>query len=135
MSIDVEVSVVTGVQLRALREVAVRLDEQGLHAESGTILGVVDAVARKRVGASTGEAAHVLGVTQQTVRNWVRAGVLAGWCDETGHFLVAPDALALARTMRGVLAETHRTEVSEGEIDVEIAAVRAERRRRSGATV
>ena len=130
MSIDVEVSVVTGVQLRALREVAVRLDEQGLHAESGTILGVVDAVARKRTGVSTVEAAQVLGVTQQTVRNWVRAGILAGWCDATGHFLVTPDALVPARTMRRVLAETHRTEVSDGDIDVEIAAVRAERRRR-----
>jgi hypothetical protein len=130
VDLGVAAGVVTGVQLRALREVAVRLDEQGLHAESGTILSVVEAVTRAR-GVSTGDAARVLGVTQQTVRNWVRAGVLAGWCDATGHFLVAPDALGPARAMRSALAEADRPQVSDVDIDAEIAAVRAERRQRS----
>ncbi len=76
-------------------------------------------------------AAKLLAVTPRTIRNWVRAGVLPGRRDQTGHFYVTVDALEPAIRLRQVLptdpADGAAT-VTDEAIDAEIEAVRAGRR-------
>ena len=133
MTSDAEVCFVAGVHLRMLREIAARLDQHGVHSEGRAILDVVETITHAKRGVSTGSAARMLGVTPQTIRNWVRGGVLAGWYDNTGHVLVARDALEPAIAMRSALPMTDVPIVADEEIDAEIAAMRAERRRSSAA--
>lgn len=77
--------------------------------------------------------ARILGVTPQTVRNWVRGGVLPGRRDQTGHFYVHAKALTHALEMQAAFATAPRVEITGAEIDAEIEAVRAERRERTAA--
>jgi|GEM_PF-5740919 len=119
---------VTEEQTRKLHRVAEQLDMQGFHEESGVLQTLLEEIEGQAATASTAEAAEILSVTQQTVRNRVRAGILAGGQDATGHFYVFREALIPLLQMRRALPDIAEDEVTDDEIDAEIAAVRAERR-------
>ena len=125
------IGLVTKEQIEALGAIAERLDATGLEAESRTMRDILAQVQRtpREVPAST--AAEILRVTPQTVRNWVRSSILSGRRDRTGHFLVSLDALEptirLNQLMPNVSEEL--AAISDDEIDSEIQAVRAARRR------
>jgi excisionase family DNA binding protein len=126
----VVLGVVTEEQVKTLHVVVERLQERGLLWESEALRKVLDQVERPKAGLSTGEAARLLHVTPQTIRNWVRAGVLAGWKDTTtGHVFVSRESLIPALVQRRVLPDASVPDVSDAEIAAEIAAVRTERRR------
>ena len=91
---------VTEEQSRKLRWVAEQLETQGLRQESHVLQAVLDEMSGQSASVSSAEAAEILSVTQQTIRNWVRAGILAGGRDATGHFYVFREALASAVRMR-----------------------------------
>jgi hypothetical protein len=121
--------VLTERELNTLRGLAERLEERGLVAESKTLRSILQAEAgRHEVRASV--AAEILHVTPQTIRNWVKRGLLSGRIDETSHVFVDATALQPAIEMDAALsylpdaAPDHSIE----EINAEIAAVRAERR-------
>lgn len=124
------IGLVTQEQIEALSAIAERLDATGLAAESRAVRDILAQVQRtpREVPAST--AAEILRVTPQTVRNWVRSGILPGRRDRTGHFLVSLDALEptirLNQLMPNVSEEL--AAISDDEIDDEIQAVRAARR-------
>lgn len=125
------VGLVTDEQLEALGTVAARLDAKGLAEESRILHSVLDQLVRAPREIPASSAAEILGVTQQTVRNWVRAGVLPGQRDRTGHFYVSAEALAPALRLRQVLPGGSGDMVSEQEIDDEILAARNARRARA----
>ena len=123
---------VTEEQARMLHRVAEQLESQGLHEESEVLHEFLVEIGGQFVTISTAEAAEILCVTQQTIRNWVRAGILAGGQDATGHFYVSREALIPALRMRQVMPDIAEGDVSDEEIDAEIAAVRSERRAVAG---
>lgn len=125
---------VTEEQSRKLRWVAEQLETQGLRRESQVLQAVLAEMSGQSASVSSAEAAEILSVTQQTIRNWVRAGILAGGRDATGHFYVFREALASAIRMRQVLPDITEDAITDEEIDAEIAAVRAERRARPSGT-
>jgi helix-turn-helix protein len=124
------IGVVTREQIEVLGAVAERLEARGLKDEGRMLREVLAQVQStpREVPAST--AAEILRVTPQTVRNWVRGGILPGRQDRTGHFHVSLDALEptirLNRLMPNVPEEL--ATISDDEIDAEIQAVRAARR-------
>jgi hypothetical protein len=119
---------VTEEQARKLQEVAERLEAQGLREESDVLHAFLAEIDGQSARVGTAEAAGILAVTQQTIRNWVRAGILAGDRDATGRIYVSREALAPAMRMRRAMPDVAEETVSDEEIDAEIAAVRAERR-------
>lgn len=122
--------VLTERELNAIRKLAERLEKKGLRDEGRKLRSIINAdVGRKELKAS--EAAAVLGVTPQTVRNWVRSGLLNGRVDHTRHIFVQASALGPAIEMQAAMPYRSRFEgeVAEGDILAEIAAYRAERRR------
>lgn len=124
------IGVVTREQIETLGAVAERLEAGGLKDDSRILHEVLAQIERtpREVPAST--AAEILHVTPQTIRNWVRGGILPGRRDRTGHFYVSLDALEptirLNQLMPSVSEEL--AAISDDEIDAEIQAVRAERR-------
>jgi hypothetical protein len=114
--------------MAALGTVAERLDAKGLTDESQILRQVLAELQRapREVPAST--AAEILEVTPQTIRNWVRGGILPGRRDRTGHVYVPLDALESSLRLRQVLPDRPAGTVTDEEIDAEIEAVRAERR-------
>lgn len=75
---------------------------------------------------STGEAAQVFGVTQQTIRNWVDRGWLPGSRVERGHRLIPSAAVEKAA---GFLAPpAQRAELSDEELEALVQAPRRKRR-------
>lgn len=118
-------------QLEMLGSVAERLTARGLDDESRLLREVVAQLQRtpREVPAST--AAEILEVTPQTIRNWVRGGILAGRRDETGHFYVSFEALQPALRLRQTLPDQPAGTISDAEIDAEIEAARGERRARA----
>ncbi len=116
--------------IAALADVAARLDAKGLPDESRRVRAVLAQLelAPREVPASA--AAEILAVTPQTVRNWVRGGLLPGRRDRTGHFYVSVDALEPAIRLREVLPDQPAGAITGEEIDAEIEAVRRERRDR-----
>ena len=121
---------VTEEQVRMLHAVVERLRGRGLRWESEALQQVLADLERPRTALPTGEVAALLHVTPQTVRNWVRAGVLAGWKDATtGRVFVSSASLAPALVQRRVLPDAPVPGVPDEEIDAEIAAARAARRR------
>ena len=121
--------VLTERELSAIRRLAARLEKRGLSAESRELRSIVDASGERReIKAS--DAAALLQVTPQTVRNWVRRGVLTGRVDQTGHVLVELDALRAAIEIDAAMAyrEGSATEVTDEEILAEIDAYRSERK-------
>jgi hypothetical protein len=124
------IGLVTREQIEMLGAVAERLEASGLKEDSRILQEVLAQLERtpREVPAST--AAEILHVTSQTIRNWVRGGILPGRQDRTGHFYVSVDALEptirLNQLMPNVSEELAAT--SDDEIDAEIQAVRAGRR-------
>ena len=84
---------------------------------------------QRDVPAST--AAEILDVPSETIRNWVRRGILSGQWDRAGHCSVSLDAIEPTLRMRRVLPDTPAGTVTDEEIDAEIDAVRAARRARA----
>ena len=125
---------VTDEQARKLSWVAEQLKDRGLCEESDVLRAVLDEMNAQSARISTAEAAEILAVTQQTIRNWVRAGLLTGGRDATGHFYVDPEALASAIRMRQALPDAADGTITDDEIDAEIASVRDERRATTGST-
>lgn len=74
---------------------------------------------------STGEAAQVFGVTQQTVRNWVDRGWLPGSRLEGGHRMI-PRA-AVERAAGFLSPPAQRAELSESQLQALIQAPRRKR--------
>jgi hypothetical protein len=124
------IGLVTREQLEALGAVAERLDARGLEDESRTLREVVAQLqcAPREVPASA--AAGILHVTPQTIRNWVRGGILAGRRDRTGHFYVSLVALEPTIRLNHLMPDVpgELAALSDDEIDAEIRAVRAARR-------
>ncbi|MGH2354915.1 MAG: helix-turn-helix domain-containing protein [Chloroflexota bacterium] len=116
--------------LKALADVAARLDAKGLADESRRLRTVLAQLERAPREVPASAAAEILAVTPQTVRNWVRGGLLPGRRDRTGHFYVAVDALEPAIRLREVLPDQPVGGIMDEEIDAEIDAVRRERRER-----
>lgn len=127
------VAVVRPEQVETITSVAEQLEGKGLVEESRALRALVAEFASgpQEVAAST--AARILEVTPQTIRNWVRGGILPGRKDRTGHFYVQATALTHALEVHAVLATAPSVEIAGAEIDAEIAAVRAERRERTTA--
>jgi hypothetical protein len=129
------VGVLTQDQLGQLEALARRLDAHGLADEAQALRAVAASVRRSEREVPASVAAAILHVTPQTVRNWVRNGVLAGRQDPTGHFLVAVDSLepTLALGLAHPVVPDELANVSDDEINAEIEAVRAARRARATA--
>jgi excisionase family DNA binding protein len=75
---------------------------------------------------STGEAAQVFGVTQQTVRNWVDRGWLPGSRLESGHRMIP--RVAVERAARFLAPPPERAELSEVELEAITQGPRKKRR-------
>jgi hypothetical protein len=127
------IGLITREQIETLGAVAERLDAQGLRDESRMLREVLVQLERtpREVPAST--AAEILEVTPQTVRNWVRGGILPGRRDRTGHFYASLEVLGPALRLRQVLPDAPAGTVTDEEVDAEIESVRAARRARAAA--
>jgi DNA-binding transcriptional regulator YiaG len=123
--------VLTQRELNAIRKLAERLEKKGLAAEGRKLRSIISPD-RERIELKASEAAAILRVTPQTVRNWVRSGLLSGRVDRTGHILVQVAALRPAIDMEAAMPYRSRSEgkITDDEILEEIAAHRSERRRR-----
>ncbi len=88
-----------------------RLEELGLGEEARVVSELIESVEETRAPEegrgfyTTTEAARLIGVTAQTIKNWVARGLLAGY--RLGGRIVIPRAaleeyLPLARAMRGI---------------------------------
>lgn len=123
------IALVNQEQIETLSAIVERLDAGGF-AEEGRMLREVVA----QLGASQQEvppstAAKILRVTPQTVRNWVRAGIVPGRRDRTGHFHVRLDALEPTIRLNQLMpsVEKNLATITDEEIEAEIQAVRAAR--------
>lgn len=131
MEVVIEMArVLTERELKAIRKLADQLEKKGLAAEGRKLRSIISPE-RERNELKASEAAAILRVTPQTVRNWVRSGVLKGRVDPTGHILVPVVALRPAIEMEAAMPYRSRSEgeVTDDEILGEIAAYRAERHR------
>jgi hypothetical protein len=126
------IRLVTGEQIESLHAVAERLDSRGLADESRVLREILDQLELDMLAqlergpseVSASIAARILEVTPQTIRNWVRSGILAGRQNRTGRFYVSFDALEPALRMREILPDQPAGTISDDEID----AARVERR-------
>ncbi len=126
------VAIVSQEQIDALSAVLERLDARGLAEESRAWRDVVTQLKAKPQGVPASAAAGVLRVTPQTVRNWIRAGILDGHRDGSGHFFVHVDTIERAIRLTQLMPDVPAGAYTDQEIDDAIDAVRA--RRRSGAS-
>jgi predicted site-specific integrase-resolvase len=125
------VGVLTRDQLDQLQALIARLERYGVVDEAQSLREVVHAITNGRREVPASVAARILHVTPQTIRNWARAGILAGRQDQTGHFYVSLDELEPAVQLDLAKPELplELDDITDEEIAAEIAAVRAERRR------
>ena len=129
------IGLVTREQIAALADVAARLDAKGLSDESRRVRAVLAQLELAPHEVPAAAAAEILAVTPQTVRNWVRGGLLPGRRDRTSHFYVPVDALEPAIRLREVLPDQPTGPITDEDIDAEIEAMRRERRERLARTV
>lgn len=125
---DMVLGFVTEEQAQKLHRMAQRLEMQGLRDESDVLRAFLDEIGGQSTVVGTAEAAEILSVTQQTIRNWIRAGILAGGQDATGRFSVSKAALVPTMRMRQALPVVAEETISDEDIDAEIDAVRNGRR-------
>lgn len=125
------IGLVTEEQLEALRAVTERLDARGLEDESRMLREVLAQLQRPQRDVPASTAAGILDVTPETIRTWVRRGILSGRWDRAGRCSVSLDALEPTLRMRGILPDTPAGTITDEEIDAEIDAVRAARRARA----
>lgn len=120
--------ILTRKELRSIELLAQRLEDQGLVAESKTLRDIVR-VSSGRQEVRAAVAAEILHVTPQTIRNWVKRGLLPGRIDETDHIFVDVDAIMPALEMDAVMPyqPASAPDISIDEINAEIIAHRAER--------
>lgn len=118
-------------QVETIASVAKRIASKGLVEESRALQTLVAEFESEPQEISPSVAAQILYVTPQTVRNWVRAGVLPGRQGRNGRFSIPVRALSHAIEMRAVLPDVPAGTVSDEEIDAAIEEVRAERRRQA----
>lgn len=121
---------ITNEQVDKLQALARDLARRGRREESRTIIAVLGSAGGAEQEYSATEAAAILGVTSQTVHNWVRAEILPGWQDPTNHYFMPRQALEHTLALRAALPG-QSVDISDDEIDAEIEAVRAERRART----
>jgi hypothetical protein len=123
-------AIVSREHLEALAAMAERLETRGLEDESRALREILAQINSGAHEVSESTAAEVLHVPPDIVRNWVRAGILAGREDETGRLYVPLEVLE--PTIRLSLAMPDVSEqlaaMTDDEINAEIEAVRAERR-------
>jgi hypothetical protein len=124
------VGLVTKEQLETLGAVAERLDSRGLKDESRALREILAELQRSPREVPASAAAEILRVTPQTVRNWVRSGILPGRRDSTGHFRVSVDALEPTIRLNQLMPSVSKelAAISNDDIETEIKAVRAARR-------
>ncbi|MBI3977124.1 MAG: hypothetical protein HY331_02955 [Chloroflexi bacterium] len=123
------VCVLTARESRTANRLIKRLERKGLLAESKVLRDLLSVGSdRREVRASV--AARVLHVSPQTVRKWVKRGLMHGRIDDTGHIYVPVEVLdRVSRLHAAMTKPPHpRADVSEDEILAEIAAYRMERR-------
>ncbi len=114
---------------RSIEELARRLELRGLVSESQTLRDILRTGSERReVRAS--DAARILHVTSQTIRNWVKQGRLAGRIDDTSHVFVAVEALQPALELDAAMPYRPPSEPDAGidEVLDEIEAHRSSRR-------
>ena len=122
---------VTQEEIDELLDLATRLDYKGLGEESRRLKDLLGRLASEPDAVPASTAAAILAVTPQTVRNWVRVGILSGYRDNTGHFYARLMDLEPAIRMRRAQQPPPPRRITQADIDAEIAAVRATRRGRA----
>jgi transposase-like protein len=120
--------VISDAHVEYLKTLATTLEKEGLRDDSTRLKAVLADVQAGADEYTAAEAAEILGVTAQTIRNWVRAGIVPGRQDKTNHFYVPRQVLANTIAMQAALPEDAQ-DVSDTEIAAEIALYRAERKR------
>lgn len=123
------VCILTERELRSMEQLAQRMESRGMAVESETLRNIIR-VSSKRREVKASVAAAVFDVSSQTIRNWVKAGMLAGRIDDTGHVLVSVDALRSVIEMDAAMAyqPSAARDFSLDEVQEIVDAVRAERR-------
>ena len=86
--------------------------------------GVRTLVGPARGNLSTSEAAEFLGVTPQTVRNWVDRGWLEGTRHRLGRRQIPIEALSAAIEMRAAQRRIVREHLTESDLDARLAEAR-----------
>lgn len=117
-------------EVRALHDLAERLEERGMHAEGMALREILQSQpARHEVRASV--VAEVVHMPVDTVRGWIRRGIVPGRIDESGEAFVDFEAFESVLALDAALpyADPSSPDVSEDDILAEIAAVRAEQHR------
>jgi hypothetical protein len=123
--------VLTERDVKSIIQLAQRLESQGLVAESETLRAILSVgSSRREVRAAV--AAEILQVTPQTIRNWVKRGIIPGRIDDTGHVFVYGEALRPAIDIHAATPylPSDAPHLSIDAINAEIEAHRAERRAR-----
>ena len=124
------VCVLTKRELRSMEQLAERLESRGMARESETLRSILR-VAGERSEVRASVAAEIFGVTPQTIRNWVKAGVIAGRIDDTGHVFVSVEALKAVFEMEAATPQrpSSAPELTMDEIQEMVDEVRTEMRR------
>lgn len=122
---------VTQDEIDELADLARRLDSKGLDEESRRLKNLLGRLKAEPDAVPASTAAAIVAVTPQTVRSWIRAGILGGYRDDTGHFFANLMELESAIRMRRTQPEPPSHMLPEADIDAEIEAVRAARRGRA----
>jgi hypothetical protein len=123
------VCVLTARELRSVQRLASSLESRGMSAEAEMLRAILR-VAGERAEVKASVAAEVFRVSPQTIRNWVKSGVVAGRIDSTGHVFVSLDAVKSAFEMEAAMPYQPEStpELTMDEIQAMVDEVRAQKR-------